>query len=174
MDTAVVARLRTGDEAAFALLLATYERPLGRYLQALTRERPLTEDLVQETFLRAFLHLNSLQSDEAIRPWLYRIATNLALTALKRRSRFRWLPLLPGLTAPGFEDDLAETDRVQRALARVPLEYRTCLLLTRVEGLKSHEAASVLGLTPEAVRKRISRGQEMLREALREVGGDAV
>lgn len=174
MDAVVVARLRTGDEAAFAQLLTAYERPLGRYLQALTHDRSLSEDLLQETFLRAFLHLSNLQSAEAIRPWLYRIATNLAMTALKRRSRFRWLPLLPDLTAPGFEDDLAEADRVQRALARLPMDYRTCLLLTRVEGLKSYEAASVLGISPEAVRKRLSRGQDLLRDALKEVDGDAV
>lgn len=175
MDAAIVARLRQSDEAAFALLLQHYEAPLGRYLQSLTRNRELTRDLLQETFLRAYTHLTDLRDDTAIRPWLYRIATNLAMTALKRRQRFPWLPWFPAAErTAGFEDDLAERDAVQRAIARLPVEYAGPLLLTRVEGLKSHEAASVLGISAELVRKRVSRALEMLRKELGEEDGRAV
>lgn len=175
MDAAIVARLRQSDEAAFALLLQHYEAPLGRYLQSLTRSRDLAQDLVQETFLRAYTHLEDLRDDTAIRPWLYRIATNLAMTALKRRSRFQWLPWV-AVAEPTtrFEDDLAERDAVQQAIAQLPVEYSSCLLLTRVEGLKSYEAAAVLGISAELVRKRVSRALELLRRELGEEDGHAV
>lgn len=152
-----------------ASLMETYETRLGRYLQSLTGSREMAQDLVQETFLRAYLHLSSLRDDGAVKPWLYRIATNLAMTALKRRNRFRWLPLSWLSPTPGFEADLVERDRVQSAIRRIPAEYSSCMLLTRVEGLKSHEAAAVLGISADLVRKRVQRAQEMLRK---ELGGD--
>ncbi len=175
MDAAIVTRLRESDEAAFEMLLHQYEAPLGRYLQSLTRSRHLAQDLLQETFLRAYTHMADLRDDAAIRPWLYRIATNLAMTALKRRHRFQWLPWLSSAEpTTRFEDDLAERDAVQRAIARLPADYSSCLLLTRVEGLKSHEAAAVLGISAELVRKRVSRALEMLRKELGKEDGDAL
>lgn len=121
------------------------------------------------------MHLADLREDAAVKPWLYRIATNLAMTALKRRSRFQWLPWFQAAEPETrFEDDLAERDAVHRAIAALPLEYGSPLLLTRVEGLKSYEAAAVLGISPELVRKRVSRALEMLRKELGEEDGHAV
>lgn len=169
MQAAIVSNRTAGDEALLTLLMETYESPLGRYLQSLTGNREMAQDLVQETFLRAYLHLPSLRDEGAVKPWLYRIATNLAMTALRRRSRFRWLPLSWLNPLPGFEEDLAERDRVQTAIRKLPAEFSACLLLTRVEGLRSHEAGAALGISADLVRKRVQRAQEMLRK---ELGGD--
>lgn len=157
-------------EDALTVLMETYEARLGRYLQSLTGSRELAQDLVQETFLRAYLNLSSLRDEGAVKPWLYRIATNLAMTALKKRSRFRWLPLSWLKPSPGFEEDLVQRDRLQGALRNLSVEFSSCLLLTRVEGLKSHEVAAVLGISADLVRKRVQRAQEMLRK---ELGGDS-
>lgn len=170
MDAALLERLRDGEELAFARLLELYEAPIGRYLLSLTGERMLAEDLVQETFLRAYLHVGDLRDDTALKPWLYRIATNLAMTALRRRSRFGWLPLTAVKAVKSFEDDVVQQQWLRAALDKLPSDHVACLLLTRVEGLKSHEAAAVLGISPEAVRKRLSRVVDTLRVELG--GGD--
>ncbi|HYG60003.1 MAG TPA: RNA polymerase sigma factor [Symbiobacteriaceae bacterium] len=169
MDATALSRLRDGDEAAFVRLLELFERPISRYLLSLTGDRMLAEDLVQETFLRVYLHTKELRDDAALKPWIYRIATNQAMTALRRRSRFRWLPLTTVKAAPGFEEEIIEQQWLRAALDRLPSDHVACLLLTRVEGMKSHEAAAVLGISPEAVRKRLSRVVEALRA---ELGGD--
>lgn len=169
MQSAIAPPGKAGDVVTLTRMMETYEAPLGRYLRSLTGSWELSQDLVQETFLQAYLHLSSLRDEGAVKPWLYRIATNLAMTALKRRNRFRWLPLTWLKPSPGFEAEQVERDRVQTAIGRLPAEFATCLLLTRVEGLKSHEAAGVLGISAELVRKRVQRAQELLR---RELGGD--
>jgi DNA-directed RNA polymerase specialized sigma24 family protein len=93
LEAGLVERARAGDQAAFAALITRYQQPLGGYLAHLTGDRELAADLAQETFLRAYRALGATRPDLLIRPWLYRIATNLAYDFLRRRRRLAWLPL---------------------------------------------------------------------------------
>lgn len=165
-DARLVARIRAGDDDAFETLVGQYQAPLFRYLHGFVGDAEHARDLVQETFLRAFRSLGSLDDPGLLRSWLYRIAHNLACSALRRRRLINWLPLQPGQRGSQSPDRSAiEAARVEEALSRIPIEQRAPLLLHLVAGFSYAEIAALLSVTEGAVRMRISRGRVAFRKA---------
>lgn len=166
-DARLVARIRTGDQDAFEMLVNTYQTPLFRYLNSFVGDRELARDLLQETFLRAYRSIASLEDPSMLRGWLYRIAHNQACSLLRRRRLIRWLPL--GFFAPSAqpspERGAIEAAQVEAALAHIPIEQRAPLLLHLVAGFSYIEIAKLLGVSEGAVRMRISRGRAAFRAA---------
>ncbi|MFN8478622.1 MAG: RNA polymerase sigma factor [Kouleothrix sp.] len=168
-DALLVVRLRAGDVDAFELLVERYQLPLFRFLRGLVGSPEQAEDLLQETFLRAFRAIGSLDDPGLLRGWLYRIAHNLALSALRRRRLISWLPLQPGrlLGVVSHDRTAIEAAEVNAALACVPLDQRAPLLLHLVAGFSYAEVAVLLGVSEGTVRMRISRGRAAFRAAYR-------
>jgi RNA polymerase sigma-70 factor (ECF subfamily) len=166
-DALLVARMRAGDDDAFEILIGQYQAPLFRYLRGFVGDVEQAHDLVQETFLRAYRSLGSLEDPGLLRSWLYRIAHNQACSALRRRRIVSWLPLVPAHhTAAAAPDHGAiEALRVEEALGRVPLDQRAPLLLHLVAGFSYAEIAGLLRVTEGTVRMRISRGRAAFRAA---------
>ena len=166
-DALLVARIRAGDTDAFDLLVERYQAPIFRYLRGLVTDPEQARDLAQETFLRAYRSLDSLQDPHLLRSWLYRIAHNQACSLLRRRRLIRWLPLPPSRPdhAPLTERSAVEAAHVEAALAQVPLEQRAPLLLHLVAGFSYAEVAALLHLSEGAARMRISRGRAAFRAA---------
>ncbi len=187
---ALVELARAGDHAAFDMLVALHQRPIEVYVAGLVGDDEQARDLAQEVFWHAWNQLYELREPERFRAWLFRAATNRARSWLRRRRIISWISLdrlhLPRDHAPpdspegtvnreralptaerSFEEALVETDTLNRALRRVPLDYRTCLLLHVSLGFSVREVADQLGTTPGAVRMRLHRGLEALREAYR-------
>jgi RNA polymerase sigma-70 factor (ECF subfamily) len=166
-DALLVARIRAGDEDAFELLVVRYQAPLFRYLRGLVGDEEQARDLLQETFLRAYRALGSLEDPSLLRSWLYRIAHNQAYSALRRRSLISWLPLSFGRHAgePAPDRSAIEAARVEEALARVPVQQRAPLLLHLVAGFSYAEVAELLKVSEGTVRMRISRGRAAFRAA---------
>jgi RNA polymerase sigma-70 factor (ECF subfamily) len=143
----------------------------------LTRRPADAEDLVQETYLRAFRFSHRFQPGTHLRAWLFHILRNTFLTFY--RAREREAPLaedgVPDWDAPMFhdapEDDAgtleAHTD-LERAMRRLPEEFRTVLLLAEVEGLPLEEVARVMACPVGTVKSRIFRAKERLRALLRD------
>jgi RNA polymerase sigma-70 factor (ECF subfamily) len=165
-DARLVARIRAGDDDAFETLVGQYQAPLFRYLRGFVGDAEQARDLVQDTFLRAFRSLGSLDDPGLLRSWLYRIAHNLACSALRRRRLISWLPLLPTHRgSPSPDRSAIEAARVEEALSRIPAEQRAPLLLHLVAGFSYAEIAALLSVTEGAVRMRISRGRAAFRAA---------
>ncbi len=159
-------------EARFERLFREYRQPIARYLSRLVDDPEQVEELAQEVFLKAYRSLDGLPEGANERAWLYRIATNTAYDALRRRRLVRWLPLgrqQRGAADPQrLEDRIAERDAVRCALARLAPLYRVPLLLYTVEGLSVQEIADVLQVTPNTVKVRIFRARQMFQEAYEE------
>lgn len=169
-EARLVERAQSGDAGAFATLVQAYWDPLARYLLRLTGDREVARDLAQETFVHAYCAIRSTRSGLQARPWLYRIATNLAYNHLKRRRRFGWLPLAAFDPWLGTELSAVDVgDAVQRALARLRPDERAVLLLCGSEGLSYAEAGTMLGKSAEAVRKQFSRAAASFRRIYAEV-----
>jgi RNA polymerase sigma-70 factor (ECF subfamily) len=171
-DDALVQRAQVGDRAAFTTLVERYQQPLGGYLWRLTRDRELALDLTQETFFRAYRAIASTPSGLLVRPWLYRIATNLAYDELRRRRRLRRVRMLFFLDRLPVEEvgvAIEERELVQMALARLRPRERAVLLLRAVEQLSYGEVAVVLGCSSEAARKQFTRAKEQFRQAYTEI-----
>ena len=173
----LVASARDGDTGAFGELVKLYKDPIQRYLYKLTGDVEQAGDLTQDTFLKAYQNLNNIRSDLAFKPWLYRIATRTVHSAW-RRARLKNFISFDGEKLPGrklTEDTVKNLEQklaVRTALHEVPRNHRECLVLHFVEGFKYREIALTLGISEEAVRKRVARGKEIFKEAYKINGGE--
>ena len=155
--------------AVLESLFADFQTPILNYLYRLVGDPALAEDLVQEAFTRAWRARAQLVVVDNPRAWLYRIATNAARDHLRRRRLIAWLPLLgtdARLTETGFEDRSLESERVQHALLKLKPDYRIPLVLYTCQDFSVAEVAGALGISPQAVKQRLVRARQQLREAL--------
>jgi RNA polymerase sigma factor (sigma-70 family) len=161
---------RAGEAAAlFEGLYADYQTPILNYLYRLVGDPALAEDLGQEAFTRAWRARAQLARVDNPRAWLYRIATNAARDHLRRRRLIAWLPLLSNdihLSQSGFEETWLEGEQVRRALLRLKPDYRIPLVLYTCQDFSVAEIAAALSISPEAVKQRLVRARQQLREAL--------
>ena len=169
--------LRRGDPRTFDQVYDAYRGRIFGYLLRLLRNRPLAEDLLQETWLRVARNAHRLHADSRLEPWLFRIAHNLVMS--HRRRAILYLDRLDQLrrqepeapTTP-FEASVHTEIRsnLERALGDLKPAQREVLLLVGVEGLGPSEAAHVLGVAPATLRKRLERARTALAEALENQG----
>jgi RNA polymerase sigma-70 factor (ECF subfamily) len=156
-----------------ANLFERHHEAIFAYLYRLLDDAEWAHDLTQETFLRLFRTRRRLAAVENERAWIYRIASNLAFNALKRRRRFAWLPWREGDATPADvqlrEDDPArriqKQVRVAEALATLSPTYRAPLLLYSHFDFSVREVAEALSISEGAVKTRLFRAREMFREA---------
>lgn len=166
-ERALVERAREGDDQAFAALFDAWQGPIAGYLLRLTGDREVANDLTQETFLRAYRALGTLDrsgGDAAhFRAWLYRIATNQAHSWRRRQRLLTWLPFGPGMPEPaedGPADALGERDLVERALRTIGTTHATVLLLRHHQHLSLEETATVLDLSANTAKVRLYRARK--------------
>ena len=174
-ESALVSRLQAGDSAAFDEVHGELNARLFNFLLRLSRHRDVAEDLLEETWLRLVTHAKRLRPDTRLAPWLFTVARNLYVSY--QRSRMleathaaSLIALWPGgSTRPSpFEETATnETERrIEAALAGLPAAYREVLLLVGVEGFRPVDAAEVCGISPEALRQRLSRARALLTRRL--------
>ncbi len=162
--------------AAFAALVQQTQRPLYGYLRGLMADAEQARDLMQDVFCDAWRAAKQgsspfdAESDERGRArWLFRVAHHKAVSALRHRSLIRWEPLEDEdsslqESAP-FEDRIVEGAALHAALAILALEEASCLLLNVVQGFTAEEIAQMIGISPDACKKRLSRAKQRLRAA---------
>ena len=179
----LVARLRAGDTGAFDEVYEAYRPRVFAFLLRMTRSRTLAEDLLDETWLRLVRHAARLLPDTRLGPWLFTVARNLYWSqrrdALVEESAVAELLTLWPSPAPWFSPfDLAAAGelarRVERALSTLSPQYREVVLLVGHEGLTPIDAAVICGISPEALRQRLSRARAALAEKLCETPAVAV
>lgn len=172
-DDVLMQRVREGDDDAFTAIVDRYKDPLVNYLTHLARSRDRAEEIAQDAFVRLFDNASKYRERERLAPYLYRIATNLLLSAIRRERR--WTLLVPRLTAsrwpsvPGPDHELlgSEIQRLVRdALGRLPLKYRAPLVLFEIEEWTYDAIATALGVRIGTVKSRISRARELMRRDL--------
>jgi RNA polymerase sigma factor (sigma-70 family) len=179
-ELALVVRLKAADSAAFDEVHAAFNTRLFNFLARLSRRRDVAEDLLEETWFRFVDVLPRLRDDTRLAPLLFKISRNLHVSYCRSRAiEDQHAPGMIGLWPSGcsapspFDATVArETgERLDEALATLPAIYREALLLVAVDDMKPAEAAAVCGITPEAMRQRLSRGRALLARQLDE--GDA-
>ena len=173
-DNELVSRTLDGDVRSYEELVRRYERLVGRVLYSYARREISVEDLVQETFLRAYDRLETFNPDYRFKTWLLAIANNLGVDTLRRRKEVvEFNPETHASVVRGPEAEAIEADRsrgVQEAVATLPEAYGIPLVLRYSEGMSYAEIAEVLDITVPAVKSRLFRARKMLGEKLEEVG----
>lgn len=173
---------RAGDRAAYGRIVAACQNTVTAVALAITRDVPASEDIAQDAFLSAWQHIKRLQNPASFLPWLRQITRNLARDHL-RAGRHR--PLdgegaelaieLAADPSPTPSEWLEEDERERAAaelISSLPEDSREVLLLYYREGQSSQQVAMLLGLSDAAVRKRLSRARQSLREDLLRRFGD--
>ncbi len=172
-ETVLVSRAQKGDRSAFGELVQRYQAAVVDVVYRMCSDAQLAQDAAQEAFIQAWLHLPSYHPRSRLRNWLYRIAVNTALDALRRQAR-----LLPqeieklDLAAPqdNPESLLVEkerADQVQRAVQALPEACRAVLVLREYENLSYQDIASTLDIPVGTVMSRLNYARERLKLLLR-------
>lgn len=175
-------KLRSGDRLEFSHMVDAYSSRLYRLALKMLGNQQDAEDVLQETFLKAFRHLSGFDGRSSISTWLYRIAVNEALMMMRKKQ----LPTI-SLDEP-VEGEEGETEPLQivdwccipehelmssearlqldQAVQKLPPNLRMAFILRDIEDLSTQEAADVLGLSENALKTRLSRARLRLREEL--------
>jgi len=182
-ERVLVARLRAGDTSAFDEVYEVYRPRVFAFLLRMTRRRAVAEDLLDETWLRLVRHAARLLPDTRLGPWLFTVARNLYWSQrrdalVEESSVAELLTLWPSPAPWPSPFDLAAADelarRLERALSTLSPQYREVVLLVGQEGVTPADAAAICGISPEALRQRLSRARAALAEKLRETPAIAV
>ena len=179
-DADLVARALARDEAAIRGIMQANNRRLYRLARGILRNDAEAEDVVQETYVRAFTHLDGFRGDSSLATWLARIAMNEALGRLRRqRASVDLDTLAPGvleaqiiqfpLSAPSEDPEKSMAQReiqavVEHAIDDLPEAFRIVFITRVIEGMNVEETAEILGLKPETVKTRLHRARNMLRD----------
>jgi RNA polymerase sigma-70 factor (ECF subfamily) len=181
-DAALVARAQGGDSTAFEELIGRYERKVFRLAKNITNNQHDAEDVLQDTFLKAYSHLDGFQGNSKFYTWLVRIAVNEALMKLRKRKSDRTVSMDDEIDTG--EDSIVreiavwEDDPEQRysheeiksileeAVAGLRPTFRTVFVLRDIEELSTEETARILDLSVPAVKSRLLRARLQLREKL--------
>ncbi|HTM48536.1 MAG TPA: sigma-70 family RNA polymerase sigma factor [Bryobacteraceae bacterium] len=181
-EASLVAQARSGDTGAFNELTERYQRNIFRLAQNITQNREDAEDVLQETFLKAYEHLPDFHGDSKFYTWVVRIAVNEALMKLRKRKwdKTVWLdePVQTGEDTVAREIAVWEDNPEQRyskeelheildkAVNGLAPPYRTVFVLRDMEGLSTEETAEALELSVPAVKSRLLRARLQLRDKL--------
>ena len=187
-DALLVERVKQGDQRAFALLVAKYERRVQRLLSRLVRDSAEIEDITQEAFIKAYRALPQFRGESAFYTWLYRIAINTAKNYLATKSR---RPVTVG-EFQGADDgeffDLGDVvednnspdavlhsrqvaEAVNAAIEALPEDLKAAITLREIEGLSYEEIAQAMDCPIGTVRSRIFRAREAIAQRLRPLLG---
>ncbi len=181
-DVALVARAQAGDQAAFTALMKEYSRKVYRVAKNITQNDEDAEDVLQETFLKAYEHLAGFQGNSKFYTWIVRIAVNESLMKLRKRKGNRFVsldePLETGEEEVKREITVWEDNPEQRysreemqkiladAVDDLKPDFCTVFTLRDIEELSTEETAEALGISVAAVKSRLLRARLALREKL--------
>jgi RNA polymerase sigma-70 factor (ECF subfamily) len=183
-DMILVERARNRDGAAVRLIMQRHNRRLYRVARSVLDDEAEAEDVVQETYTRAFTHLDGFRGEAQLSTWLTRIALNEALGRLRQRrvtvglgdidaindqgeARVIFLPSARQDSDPEAAAARTEVRRLlERAVDDLPETFRMVFVLRDIEEMSTEETASQLGLRPETVKTRLHRARRLLRQSL--------
>lgn len=180
-DHELVAAAREGDELAFQEVVRRYRTPITNFIYRMLNDYEMAIDLAQETFVRVYTSIGRYEANYSFSTYIYRIASNLAISEIRKRKRRRVVSFFsvfqsddgetiehdPADNRQIAEDALLEDERrqaVTRAIATLPEKYRSALVLRDIEDHSYDQIAEILGLSEGTVKSRINRARNLLRE----------
>lgn len=184
-----VLRKAAEDQGYLSILVKRYRTPLYNFVYRFVGDRETAEDVVQETFLRCLRHSHQYPAIEQVSTWLYTIAGNLAKTELRRRKRWRWIPIGPSEDEehtsfyepvdkerlPGEQTDSHQVkETVVEAIHRLPEEFREAVLLRDLNGFSYEEIAKIINCPVGTVKSRVNRGRLRLQKSLRNLAEEVI
>jgi RNA polymerase sigma-70 factor (ECF subfamily) len=181
-DDEIVQRVRAGETGLFEILMRRYNQRLYRIVRTLLSDDDETEDVMQQAYVNAYLHLDQFASQAAFATWLTRIAVHEALARVRRRCRFaeaasggreNAIGAVPA-PAPDPEQQAFVSELralIESAVDALPGHYRSVFVMRDVEGMTTAETAACLAVSEDAVKTRLHRARVLLRNDLYQRAG---
>lgn len=168
MDRKLKKAIESGDHAAFRKLYDEYSGMALRTAYGITRNHEMAADAVQEAFLRVYRGIRSFDTERHFGPWLHRIVVNECMRQLS--SSGEYLQLNEEIVSDKNEDAFTGNESLKEALWNLEPHYRAAVILKYLLGYKEKEIAVILGISKSAVKSRLYKGRNMLKETI-EAGG---
>jgi RNA polymerase sigma-70 factor (ECF subfamily) len=169
-ELALISAAKEGDRGAFGQLVRRHREGVVNVVYRMCGDADLAEDSAQEAFIRAWARLASYRPKSPFRNWLYRIATNVALDALRRQREMLDIDTVPLAASDGGPQEVIEErergERVRQAVLALPEASRAVLVLREYEGLSYQEIADTLGIPMGTVMSRLNYARKLLRDSL--------
>ncbi|HEY4682911.1 MAG TPA: RNA polymerase sigma factor [Candidatus Acidoferrales bacterium] len=183
-DVQLMLGVKEGDETAFELLLARYRSPVINFLYRMLQNRAIAEELAQEVFFRVYRARKDYKPTAKFTTWMFRIASNLALNAIRDGRAAKALEVAADETdeqsdlpvtqvadcRPTVEQDMMERDRaraIRQAVGALPEKQRTAVFLHKYQDMEYTEIAKIIGCSESALKSLLFRAYETLRERLK-------
>ena len=181
MDELLLRRAQRGDPDAFEQLMTPLENLIWRVCWHYTGQRETVSDCAQEAMIKIWRSLEGYRGDCAFESWVYRIAANCSMDAMRKQKRDKSESIEPLKEAgfdpadpePGTEEKVITAERhrqLRENIARLPEEQREALVMTQLEGISYEDAALRLGVSEGTVKSRVNRAKARLKEILSENG----
>ncbi|MDY8138537.1 RNA polymerase sigma factor [Aquimarina sp. 2201CG5-10] len=183
-DTDVITRILSGEKELYEILLRRNNQKLYRVIRSYISDQSEIEDLMQNTYLKAYEKLYQFKSNSQFSTWLIRIGINETLARLKTKGKYLDLQISETATSNDFILEIPDTEQVnpekkmirqeakqvlEDAIDRLDIKYKSVYMLREIEGMSIAEVADCLSLTTSNVKVRIHRAKEMIREELYEL-----
>jgi len=169
----LMASIEPGSKWSFERIYDEFKTPIYNYIYHLVGHREQADDLTQDTFLKAFRALPKMDSSLKLSAWIYRIATNTAYDALRRRKLINWTSWQDLDQEPADKDSadpqdmIGTSELVHLTLDAMPRNYRAALLLYTQQGFSYAEIAETLGIAESGVKMFLSRARQAFRDRYR-------
>lgn len=184
-DEEVMLQLQAGDMACYDELVARFKDRLYGFILRMVRNGQTSEDLLQETFLRLYVHRMSYRTIARFSTWIYTIAANLVRSHMRKQNKMPFTDLesdrddekpreLPDRNRPVDEEVAGRmtVEAIREAMDSLPVEFREVIILREIEELSYEEIVQVLGVPLGTVKSRVNRARGRLKELLRDHVGD--
>jgi RNA polymerase sigma-70 factor (ECF subfamily) len=178
-EVEIVKKAVEGDEKAFEFIVKKYQNKVGNLIFKIVGDSSVVDDLTQEVFLKVFESLKDYRFGSAVYTWIYRITVNVCIDEIRRRQRHRTLSLSEVVSQnPKVEPSYSPVEKsaerkelreiIEKAVSKLPIEYKTALILREFEDLQYEEIAKILKVSVGTVKSRIFRARKLLAEHLKE------
>jgi RNA polymerase sigma-70 factor (ECF subfamily) len=176
-DMDILAQVSAGNVDAYGKIAGRYNGRLYNFVYRFVGDRETAEDVVQETFLRAFRKRTEYRAIANFSTWLFTIAGNLAKSELRRRKRWRMFSIERGVPDESARPDkVAESSltdgQIQQAIASLPENYKQVILLRDVQGMSYQEISDIVDCPVGTVKSRVNRARLKLQQKLKNEGRD--
>ncbi|MBT9175577.1 MAG: ECF RNA polymerase sigma factor SigW [candidate division WS2 bacterium] len=178
-DEEIAKAVQIGDVSAFEVLIHRYEEKINRYIMRILPDYEEAQDLLQETFMKVYVNINSFDIKRRFSPWIYRIAHNEVINRVRKKNREMISPfdLDTFLPISLKEEEMNKADYIKlapaeldRCLEKLEVKYREPLLFFYIEELSYNDISDILRIPVSTVGVRIKRGKDMLKKICKEMG----